>query len=179
MNHQHEHWLAATFLLMLTLLVARSAPGQNMRPPPNNGFNATIVLPETIDAFYTGLNKGLEEMGDGIDALTGSSKDSTSHGGALEDLRPGTRVVMQYTVKGIQASSDVSNSNAGDAAATNEGTVIGVDHDRKRVTIKFAVGPTQTFKAADETERDSSRVILYRADDPAPRRPHYFKPRAR
>ena len=146
--------------------------------PPNNGFNATIVLPSTINAFYTGLNKGLDKAGDGLDHLTGGSKDTKVHGGkrALDGLQPGTAVVVRYTVKGIQASADETDQTGPTGMKVNEGTVTRVDRSDRRVTIKFADGSTDTLRAAGETEADSSRVIVIHPDESGQRIATYFKP---
>ena len=63
------YWLAPLFIGLLTVATPRTAGAQNTAPPIH-GFNAVIALPETMDAFYSGLNTGLVEAGDG---------DRTSH----------------------------------------------------------------------------------------------------
>jgi hypothetical protein len=175
-NHQ-GYWLAPLFVGLTALAAPPTAAGQILIPP-NNGFNATIVLPSTIDAFYTGLNKGLEEAGDGINDLGRTTKIKKVHGGksTLDGLQPGAAVVVDYTVKGIQASPDQINQADPDTLRANEGAVTRVDRSRKEITVKFAHGATQTLRAAGETERDSSRVVVYRADESGGRRvPRFFK----
>ena len=174
MNHQQEFWLSALFLSILTLLVARAAPGQIMAPPIH-GFNATIALPDTIDKFYTGVNKGLEKAGDGIDHLRQSTPDVKARGGALDGLLPGTSVVVHYALKGIPASAD-DRTTADGTATPNEGTVVAIDRGKERITVRFAAGATQTFHAAHESEPDDTRVIVYRVNEPSPRTAHFFKP---
>lgn len=176
MNNQHEYWLSAMFLGLLTLMVARAAPGQIMAPPIN-GFNATIALPETIDSFYTGVNKGLEKAGDGLEHLTRSDQDAKMRGGSLDALLPGTSVVVQYLVKGIQASAPDRTQPATEHPPTpNEGIIVKVDHGKERITVRFAAGATETFRAAHQSEPDDTRVIVYRASEPSPRTAHFFKP---
>ena len=72
MHILQRFWLSPLLLGAFALALPTTA-GAQIFIPPNNGFNATIVLPSTIDAFYTGLNEGLEKTGDGIDHLTGSN----------------------------------------------------------------------------------------------------------
>jgi len=175
MNNHQEYWLSAMFLGLLTLMVARAAPGQIMSPPIN-GFNATIALPETIDSFYTGVNKGLEKAGDGLEHLTRSDQDVKIRSGSLDGLLPGTSVVVHYRVKGIQASADDVALTASENVAPNEGTIVGVDRGKGRITVKFSAGGTETFRAAHASEPDDTRVIVYRSGEPSPRTAHFFKP---
>ena len=175
-NHPQEYWLSAMFLGLLTLMTARAAPGQIM-PPPIHGFNATIALPDTIDKFYTGVNKGLEKTGDGIERLTQSTPDMKIRGGALDGLLPGTTVVVHYTLKGIPASANErTQSTSESGAAPNEGTIVSVDRGKERITVRFGTSVTETFRAAHESEPNDTRVLVYRANEPAPRTAHYFKP---
>jgi hypothetical protein len=173
----HRFWVPGVFLGVLTLASPQTAGAQIM-VPPNNGFNATIVLPSTVDAFYTGLNKGLDKAGDGLDHLTGGSKDTKVRSGkrALDGLQPGTSVVVRYTVKGIQASADETDQAGPTGLNVNEGVVTRVDRGDRRVTIKFADGSTDTLRAADQTESDSSRVIVIHPDESGRRVATYFKP---
>jgi len=145
--------------------------------PPNNGFNATIVLPSTIDAFYTGLNEGLEQAGDGIDHLTGSNGTKVRKGvGSLDSLQPGTPVAVQYMVKGIQASADQTAQVSSLPVTINEGTVTRVDRDRKRITITFANGTTEALQSDNSFTQRSSRVKVSYLDKSGRRVARFFKP---
>src|SRR4029079_17731425 len=140
---------------------------------------ATIALPDSVDKFYSGVNKGLEKTGDGIGRLTERSPDAKARGGALDGLLPGTAVVVHYTVKGIPSSADA-------VRPSNEGTIIGVDRSKARITVRFSAGSTETFRSApvsrepfgpgNEPDPKDSRVIVYRATEPGPRTAHFFKP---
>lgn len=171
-----RYWLGPLFLGVLALAMPPTATAQIM-VPPNNGFNATIVLPSTIDAFYTGLNEGLEKTGEGIEHLTGANGTKVRKGvGSLDSLQPGTPVAVQYTVKGIQASADQTAQIAPTALNVNEGTVTKVDRYNGRVTIKYANGTTETLRSDNTFTRHSSRVIVYYADQSGRRVAHFFKP---
>ena len=154
-----------------------TAGAQVLQPPPNNGFNATIALPSTIDAFWTGVNEGLEKAGDGLDALTGDTGTKVGKGiGSFESLRPGTPVAVQYAVKGIQASPRWNTQSGPNGANINEGTVTGVDRSRKRITIKFANGGTETLRSDNSFTAHSSRVIVHYADESGRHVARFFKP---
>jgi hypothetical protein len=142
--------------------------------PPNNGFNATIALPSTIDAFWTGVNEGLEKTGDGIDYLNRGRSRVREGAGSLKSLRPGTPVAVQYTVKGITAGGTSQIGQAG--PNVNEGTVTNVDRDSRKVTVKFANGSTEMLRSDNTASRHSSRVIVFYADESGRRVAHFFKP---
>jgi hypothetical protein len=168
-------WLALLFLGLLTPITARTADAQT-KAPPMHGFNGTMALPETMDKFYSGVEAGLEKLGDGIDHLTGAGKRTKVRGGtaALEGLHPGSTVVVQYTVKGIQASADDIGQNG---SSVNEGTVTRVDRSRKRISIRFANGVTETLRApSDSDTQRSTRVVVYRSDEAGRGVARYFKP---
>ena len=164
MTIRSGYWLASLFV-GLTLATPRTADAQRTSPPIH-GFNGVIALPETVDAFYSGLNAGIEEASDGIEHLIGAAKGTKVRGGAvaLEGLEPGTPLVVQYTVKGIGSS-------------VNRATVTKVDRSRKRVAVMFENGATDTLRAAGKTDTQrSSRVVVYRSDESGKRVARYFKP---
>ncbi len=171
-----RYWLGPLFLGALAFAAPPAARAQ-IFVPPNNGFNATIALPSTIDAFWTGVNEGLEKAGDGLDDLAGTKGPKVRKGlGSLDSLRPGTPVAVQYTVKGIQASADQTAQIEPTALNLNEGTVTKVDRDNGRVTIKYANGTTETLRSDNTFTRHSSRVVVYYADQSGRRVAHFFKP---
>src|SRR5436190_12854057 len=167
MKDRHEYWLAALFFSVMMLTVARMVPGQVLGPPPIHGFNGTLALPESVDKFYDGLNTGLEKVGDGIDHVTRRSNTPDMNGGqaSLEELKPGTAVVVQYTVKGFEASSAAADSSEAATTSPNHGTVTSVDRSKGRIAIRFNSGVTEVFRSADEPDRHSSRVIVYRSGE--------------
>ena len=169
-------WLGPLLLGAFAIATPPAADAQIL-VPPNNGFNATIALPSTIDAFWTGVNEGLEKAGDGLDHLAGAKGPRVRQGaGSLDSLQPGTPVAVQYTVKGIQASADAASQTAGDALAANEGVVTKVDRSKKEVTVRFADGQTQKLESENSFTSHSSRAIVYYRDQSGRRVAHYFKP---
>jgi hypothetical protein len=122
MNILQRCWLGPLLLGVFALATPPTVDAQIL-VPPINGLTATIALPSTVDAFYKGLNEGLEKAGDGIDHLTRARGTKGREGsGSLGSLRPGTAVAVQYTVKGIQASADEIAPVAPNALNVNEGT---------------------------------------------------------
>src|SRR5262245_43584492 len=102
-------------VLMLLPLPLRA--GQGVVQVPIHGFTGTIATPESVDRFYSDLNKTLEKTGDAFDRLAPKSPTVKSDDTSLESLRPGTTVAVRYLVKGV-------------AASDTEGIVTSVDRSR-------------------------------------------------
>jgi hypothetical protein len=175
MSIQQRLWLGP--LLLGAFAIATPTANAQILVPPNNGFNATIALPSTVDAFWTGVNEGLEKAGDGVHHLVDAKGPRVRKGaGSLESLQPGTPVAVQYTVKGIQASADGAGQVGDDVLTANEGVVTKVDRGKKEVTVRFADGQTQKLESENSITSHSSRAIVYYRDESGRRVAHYFKP---
>jgi hypothetical protein len=175
MSIQQRLWLGP--LLLGAFAIATPTADAQILVPPNNGFNATIALPSTVDAFWTGVNEGLEKAGDGLDHLVdGKGPGMRKGAGSLDSLRPGTPVAVQYMVKGIQASTDGASQIGVDTSGANEGVITKVDRGKKEVTVRFADGQTQKLESENSFTSHSSRAILYYRDESGRRVAHYFKP---
>ena len=98
------------------------------------------------------MNAGLEKAGDGLESLAWDK-------GSV--LRPGTPVAVQHAMKAIQSTPDWKPNNVN----INEGTATGVDRGRKRTTITFANGGTETLHSDNSFTAHSSRVIVQYADE--------------
>jgi hypothetical protein len=175
MSIQQRFWLGS--LLLGAFAIATPTANAQILVPPNNGFNATIALPSTVDAFWTGVNEGLNKAGDGLDHLAGAKGPRTGKGaGSLDSLQPGTAVAVQYTVKGIQASADAADQIGQEGVNANEGVVTKVDRSKKEITIKFADGQTQKLESENSFTSHSSRAIVYYRDESGRKVAHFFKP---
>jgi len=162
-------WLSSLLVGSLALIgpFASTARAQ----VPIHGFTGTIALPWNVDQFYTGVNKGLSEASDGIERLTRSRPPDHREAPTLENLRPGMPVVVLYTVKGIQASSD----------QLNEGRVTSVDRRNGRIAVQFPDGSTKALRVSQHDARHEnhmqshSRVVVYYTDESGRRVANYFK----
>jgi len=156
-------------LLVGSLLAAPlTAAGQ----VPIHGVTGTMALPANVGKFYTGLNKILVSTSDGIHGVHKMGGPKTAGSAAsLGSLQPGTPVVVQYAVNGVAASA---------GATPNEGTVTGVDRDKKRITITSRNGETETLRVAKHGpfsgDHPRSRVVVYHTDASGRRVANYFKP---
>jgi len=175
MSIQQRFWLSA--LLFGAFAVATTTANAQIQVPPNNGFNATIALPSTVDTFWTGVNEGLTKAGDGLDHLVGAKGPRAGRGaGSLDGLQPGTSVAVEYTVKGVPASADGADQIGQEGVKANEGVVTKVDRNKKEITIRFSDGQTQTLESENTFTAHSSRAIVYYRDESGRKVAHYFKP---
>jgi hypothetical protein len=163
MKTHRGYWLGSLLCGALTL-PASALAGQGPAQVPIHGVTGTIATPESVKSFYDGVNKTLVKTGDGIDHLRGATKaKADGEAASLDGLRPGTSVVVHYSVKGIQTSADA-----------NEGIITNVDRASKRITIRFAGGSTETLRLTRSTS-GGGRVIVYYPDRSGRQVAHYFK----
>lgn len=185
MSIQRGQWLGPLFFGLLAPtapLTAGQIPGE---PVPIHGVTGTIALPANVDKTYSGVNTILVKTSDGIEHLIHVTKGTEEHEGAasLDSLQPGTAVVVDYTVKGIQTSAHEVDGTVPNGLKTNEGTLTKVDRNKKRITIKFADGATERLRLARHTAEDSDdhprgggRVVVYTLNESGRGAAHYFKP---
>src|SRR5262245_50204836 len=137
MSKQSGILMSTLFAGSLLLPAPLTAGGQ----VPIHGVTGTLALPANVDKFYTDMNTILEKAGDGIDHIGHKTKGAKGRerSASLDGLQPGTPVVGQYAVKGIQTSA---------AATANESIVTRVDRSRERITIAFKGGESETLRLA-------------------------------
>jgi hypothetical protein len=168
------YWLGSLLCGALTL-PASALAGQSPAQVPIHGVTGTIATPESVERFYDGVNKTLVKTGEGIDRLRGATKAKPDgEAASLDGLRPGTSVVVHYSVKGIQTSADANDAVERSGSSVNEGIVTNVDRSSKRITIRFAGGSTETLRLTRSTS--GGRVIVYYPDRAGQQAAHYFKP---
>ena len=173
MNTRYTLWLGALFLALATRLMAQQIP--------IHGVTGTIALPDTVDKFYSEVNKALAKTSDGIRQI-GRKKNTTKVDGeaaSLDSLQPGTAVVVRYTVKGIQTSADPIDAIGRNRVSLDEGIVTKVDRHRNQITVHLADGTTETLRLARNDAGNSnarqSRIIVSYADVSGHNVAQYFK----
>jgi hypothetical protein len=148
---------------------------------PIHGVTGTIALPDSVEKFYSGVNKTLVKTKDGIDHITGKKNATTpdAEAASLDTLQPGTAVVVHYMVKGIRASADPIDSGGRNGVRPNEGIVTHIDRHRNHITIRLADGTTETLRLthnnADNSNTRRSRIVVYYADASGRKVAQYFK----
>jgi hypothetical protein len=141
-----------------------------------HGVTGTLVLPTTVDKFYSDMNRILVATSDAVEHIARKSHDAkdSDTAASLDVLQRGTPVVVQYVVKGVPTSSHTT---------PNASIVTGVDRDKKRITVAFTGGETKTLRLAKHgafSEDDPrSRVVVYHRDASGRTVAAYFKPVAR
>ena len=152
----------ASLVVGVLLLPLPLAAGQGIVQVPIHGVTGTIATPDSVNRFYTGLNKTLKKTGDALGRPARKNGKAEGDDPSFERLLPGTAVAVRYTVKGF-------------AASDTEGIVTSVDRSRKRITIRFADGTTETLRAS-EHPMHGGRVIVFYPDESGRNAPHSFKP---
>jgi len=175
MKTHRGYWLGSLLCGALTL-PASALAGQGPAQVPIHGVTGTIATPESVKSFYDGVNKTLVKTGDGIDHLRGATKaKADGEAASLDGLRPGTSVVVHYSVKGIQTSADANDAVERSGSSVNEGIVTNINRSSKHITIRFAGGSTETLRLTRSTS-GGGRVIVYYPDRSGQQVAHYFKP---
>jgi hypothetical protein len=169
------YWLGSLLCGALAL-PASALGGQGLVQIPIPGVTGIIAPAYSVEQFYDGVNKILVETGEGIDHLRGATKaKADGEAASLDGLRPGTSVVVHYSVKGIQTSADANDAVERSGSSVNEGIVTNVDRSTKHITIRFAGGSTETLRLTRSTS-GGGRVIVYYPDRSGQQVAHYFKP---
>lgn len=101
---------------------------------------------------------------------------------AFHGLKEGDDVVVHYTVTGAAKTADAFDRIGRDGLKMTEGTVKGIDHGAKTITVAAADGSEATFhfskalaketaKGADKT----GKVTVYYSEEAGKKVVHYFK----
>ena len=170
------YWLGSVLFGILTCS-ASPVPAQSLLHVPIHGVTGTLALPESVDKFYSDVNKALVKIDDGLDHLGRAKKRTRVDGDAasLASLHPGTAVVVHYTVKGMQVSRDDIDETGRPGSALNAGTVTAVDRPGKRITITFADGERARLRLT-RSPAHGGRVVVYSRDGSGRPIARYFKP---
>ena len=174
MKTYRGYWLGSLLCGALTLPASALAGQGSLVMIPIPGVTGIIAPHYSVVQFYDGVNKILEETGEGIDR--GATKvKADGEAASLDGLRPGTAVVVHYSVKGIQTSADANDAVERSGSSVNEGIVTNVDRSTKHITIRFAGGSTETLRLTRSIS-GGGRVIVYYPDRSGQQVAHYFKP---
>jgi hypothetical protein len=188
MNRIIRRFLTVVVVCSATAL-ALPASYAGQEPPPVNG---TIALEGTVDQTYKAANTIIVKTVDGVRHhfhLTGKTAvhGSESAGAeALRGLEAGSTVAVHYVADaGEQTALEVDRLDD-KGLKTMKGVVTLVDRAGRKIAIRLADGSTQTLrltdraamhvgKDVDRARANTTRVIVYYADDAGQRVAHYFK----
>lgn len=144
------------------MLGVSSSAAYGQRPPAIPGFNGTMVTEGTIKKEYKAGNKIIVATEDGVEHAYNATKGLLVHGGpsALEDLKPGTTVVIHYTAEpnGLTAR-EIDRVGAG-GLRTTEGIVTNIDRGKKQITITYDNGASERLELTDNAAADAGRDFV-------------------
>ena len=187
-NVSLRHWLVWSSAIVALVSSVSITLGAQSGPP----VQRTIALEGTMKTFYRAVNTIIVTTIDGVDHVYHFTKDLVVHGGkgrgmdALEGLREGSTVVVHYTVTEAKASAREIDRIGDEGLKTTEGVVTRIDRGRKRITIRFVDGKSETLrltdraaaeaaKDVDQAATDAMKVIVYYSDEAGRKVAHFFK----
>lgn len=177
------HLLAcAVFGFAVVLATAPHASAQM----PIQGVTGTMVPPATAeaerkaeDAAAAGAGSGLHRVATAVKSLFGIHPTD----GVLDQLLPGTTVVVRTAPHGPKpADADIESAET-IAARISEGSVVSVDKRRQSVVVKFGSGTTSTYvlhgatkgaSASKPPSAEADRVSLSYTDKTGQKVTHEF-----
>jgi hypothetical protein len=183
-----SRWLCSLVLVAVPVLGAPPALTAQSAPP----VRGTMALEGTMKKVYAAANTVIVTTIDGVEHIVHFTRDLIVHGGrgkgveALQEWREGGTVVVHYTFDGSWAAAQEIDSVADDGLRTIEGVITKIDHRRKRVTVRFDDGQTETFRLTDRAAVEveggrahaadgTTRVTLYYSDETGDKVAHFVK----
>ena len=170
-------------------LLAVPALHAGQEPPPVTG---TIALEGTVDQTYKAANTVIVKTVDGVRHLFHLTGKTAVHGSesagaeAFRGLEAGNKVVVHYTPDAARQTALEVDRLDDKGLKTKEGVVTRVDREGRKISIRLADGSTQTLRLTDRAAIDAgkevdraaantTRVVVYYADEAGERVAHYFK----
>jgi hypothetical protein len=183
-----RHWLVWSAAIIALASSVSITLGAQSGPP----VQRTVALEGTMKTFYRAVNTIIVTTIDGVDHVYHFTKDLVVHGGkgrgldALEGLREGSTVVVHYTVTEAEASAREIDRIGDEGLKTTEGVVTRIDRGRKRITIRFDDGRSETLRLTDRAAAEAAKdvdqaatatvkVIVYYSDEAGRKVAHFFK----
>ena len=175
--------MTRTWMMVALLGAAVPLPLAAQSHPPVQG---TIALEGTMTKFYRGLNALVVTTIDGAEHVYHFGKGLVVHGGeesrpqAVEELRPGTKVVVHYRINGGEESVEEID----EGLKITEGVVVRLDRRHKRLTLKRGDGTTETLRLTDRAISEADEgiadaggvsVAVYYSDEAGHKVAHYVR----
>jgi hypothetical protein len=188
MNRIVRRFLTAALGCGAALLAIPALPAGQEGPP----VNGTVALEGTVEQEYKAANTVVVKTMDGIRHLFHLTGKTVVHGGesagaeALRGLGAGSTVVVHYLVDGGEQTAIEVDRLDHEGLKTMEGVVTRVDRAARTISIRLADGSTQTLrltdraatdvgKDVDRAAADTTRVVVYYANEAGQHVAHYFK----
>jgi len=167
--------VACCVLLSIAPTFAQSADDSSARvsAPPIQGV---MALDDTMKKFYRAVNIGLVAAREGVDQTYRFTTSLIGHPGsdprqpivaALEGLREGTVVIVQFGVQVRGEPEETADPISDEDLMATEGRVVHIDRRRQRVTVKYEDGTVDvmqlTERAAAATWPEKEQAIAAQA----------------
>ena len=188
---------ACCVLLSIVPAFAQSADDSagRMSVPPIQGL---VARDDTMKKFYRALNIGLVAAKDGVDHAYRFTASLIGHPGgnparptvtALEGLREGTVVVVQFNVQVRGESWDAVDPISDEDLMATEGRVVHIDRRRQQITVKYDDGTVDLMQLAERAgaatwpeeeqaiaaQAAGAQAAVYYNDEDGQRVVHFFK----
>jgi hypothetical protein len=185
-------WRVRVLLVTVGLALAPMARAAQETPPPVVPQTGTMALEGTMTTFYRGVNKLVVTTVDGMEHVYHFTKDLVVHGGgdsgveALEGMHEGVMVVIHYTIESGEPTVREIDRVADAGFQVTEARVAQIDRGRKRITVRFADGRTETFQLTDRAAAEvptelehgpseTASVVIYYKNEKGQKVVHFFK----
>ena len=185
-------WRMRVVLVSVGLSLAAMALAAQGTSPPVVPQTGTMALEGTMKTFYRGVNKLVVTTVDGMEHVYQFTKDFIVHGGedsgveALEGMHEGVMVVIHYTMESGGPTVREVDRVADAAFQVTEARVVRIERGRKRITVRFVDGRTETFQLTDraaaeapaeleQAQTEAASVVIYYKDEKGQKVVHYFK----
>jgi hypothetical protein len=157
-----------------------------------------MALDDTMKMFYRAVNVGLVAARDGVDHAYRFTASLIGHPGsnprqpivtALEGLREGTVVTVQYGVQVRGEPEETVDPVSDEDLMATEGRVVHIDRRRQQITVKYEDGTidvmqlTERAAAATWPEKEQAiaaqaagaQATVYYNDEHGQRVVHFFR----
>jgi hypothetical protein len=185
--HLEVHMSRFVLLAAGALILGTAARGSAQQAPPIPGVTGTLALEGTVDKTYAGASALLVKASDGIHHLFHVTRKTAVHGteAAFDDLAPGSRVVIHYTIEKSEKTAVEVDRIADDGVREMAGTVTRVDRGAKQLSIQLADGSRETLQLSERAAKHvggdidhaagSAKVVVYYTEEDGGKVAHYFK----
>jgi hypothetical protein len=174
------------------VLLAVPALHAGQEPAPIPGITGTVALEGTVDQTYKAANTVIVKTVDGVRHLFHLTGKTAVHGTesaaaeAFRGLEAGTAVVVHYTADAPEDTALEVDRLDDRGLKSMQGVVTRVDRAGETISIRLADGSTETLRLTDRAAIDAgkevdraaantTRVVVYYADEAGQRVAHYFK----
>ncbi len=183
---------SSRFITLFSGVLALSSTLGAQTLTPIDGLTGTAATDSTLVQEQLAVSTVINKTVDGVDHLWHFTKEQLVHGGkgtgvdALQGLRDGTTVVVHDAAAESGAAVLEIDQIGDEQVSVTEGTVIGIDRGRQKITIRFDDGQDERLQLVDRSamaagtrsahaSSEAASVTVYYADEAGQRVAHVFE----